>query len=32
MFKLTIMVKLTLRYIRYALSVLTTLGFGLSEN
>ncbi len=27
-----LMVKLTLRYVRYALSVLATLGFGLDQN
>ncbi len=32
MFKLTFMIKLTLRYVRYALSVLATIGFGLDEN
>jgi hypothetical protein len=32
MFKLTFMIKLTLRYVRYALAALATLGFGLEAN
>jgi hypothetical protein len=32
MFKLTIMIKLTLHYIRYALSALAAIGFGLEAN
>jgi predicted anti-sigma-YlaC factor YlaD len=32
MFKLTFMIKLTLRYVRYALSALATIGFGIEQN